>query len=302
MSEKVYSQIASRASLGQIAVFFAGSNPLNAAFRLLKVWLEEHRIEFVQIDLEQDRELACLYSAEPDATKLPILCLDGRVVATGSLIQALVETGRLQRLLDRRDDAHTPVIAVTDQALTFWRAALRSSSDVIRLSISERFEHSICVDAAQPEDLNLTIGDVLVVLDQQSAARANGLAIDWVTTENVSGFRVANPNQAPRVREIHCECLASILAEPTLPLLIDVRTNEEYQEERLPKARLLDAELIDALTLLQLSTPLLFYCDNGRRSRRAAQHYVDLGFCDVTTLANGINAWKIHLAKSPSIG
>ena len=75
MSEMVYSQIASWTSLGQNAVFFAGSDPLNAAFRRLKVWLEEDRVEFVQIDIDQDCGFARLNSAELATMSLTISCL-----------------------------------------------------------------------------------------------------------------------------------------------------------------------------------------------------------------------------------
>jgi len=42
---------------------------------------------------------------------------------------------------------------------------------------------------------------------------------------------------------------------PNPPLVIDARTEQEYNDERISGARLLDASLLDALQLLDRRTP-----------------------------------------------
>jgi len=302
MQEKVQSQLARSATGRQVAIFFAGSDPLNSVFRLVAGWLEAHRIEYASVDIDADPTLACLKQKELSEAVLPILCVAGRVAATGSLLQSLLESGQLAPLLRSDPAAPIPVLAVTESALAVWRAALGSPTDAIRLSVSASYEHSLCVDATQPDDVKLTIADLILVMDPLSASRANGVAIDWVTSDTIAGFRIDNPNAAPNPREIGCDDLARILSDPVLPLVIDVRTDDEYQGERLLSSKHLNADLVDALALLDRRTRLLFYCDNGRRSRRAALRYVELGFISVAVLAGGINAWKIHLVKSKIIG
>jgi len=302
MQEKVQIQLARSASAQQVAVFFAGSNPLNPVFGLLVDWLEAHQVKYVVINIDEDPALACLKQKELTHAVLPIICVAGRVAATGPLLQALLECGQIETLLGSDQNVRVPVLAVTDKALAVWRAALGSPSDAIRLNVSTGYEHTLCVDAAQSNDVKLTIADVTLVMDPQSASRANGVAIDWVTSDKVAGFRIDNPNAAPNPREIDCEDLARILADTVLPLIIDVRTDDEYQGERLASSKHLNSDLVDALALLDRRTRLLFYCDNGRRSRKAALHYVESGFVNVAVLAGGINAWKIHLVKSATIG
>jgi len=302
MQEKVQSQLARSAIGRQLAIFFAGSDPLNSLFRRLADWLEALGIEYTSVDIDEDPALACLKQKELSEAILPIICVSGRVAATGPVLQMLLESGQLKALLSSDPAAPVPVLAVTESALAVWRAALGSPGDAIRLNVSASYEHSLCVDAAQSNDVKLTIADVVLVMDPQSAARANGVAIDWVTSDKIAGFRIDNPNAAPNPREIGCDDLARILCEPVLPLVIDVRTDDEYQGERLPSSKHLNADLVDALALLDRRTRLLFYCDNGRRSRRAALRYVEMGFVSVAVLAGGINAWKIYLVKSKTIG
>ena len=300
MEQKVYSQIASRSFGGKVAVFFAGADPLNSTLVGLLSWLGVHQHEYVPVDVEQCADLAPHLCSAQNLELLPILCIDGQVKATRSLLQALLDSGQMAQVLEQA--TATPELAVSEQALAVWRTALRSPADVLRLSISERLEHSLCVDTEQASDIRLVVGDILVALDRPSAARANGIAIDWVEAGDRLGFRISNPNQPTQPKEVTCEQLTRMLEGPVAPLLIDVRTDKEFQDSRIPKFHLLNADLIDTLPMLNRQTPLVFCCDTGRRSRRAALRYVNLGFCDVSTLAGGINAWKLHLAKSPSIG
>jgi monothiol glutaredoxin len=254
------------------------------------------------VDIETDESLGCLQGIGPDNALLPILCVQGQVAAAGSLITDLLDDGQLETLISTHGATKTPVIAVSPEALAVWQAALTGPSDAIRLAVSAKFEHSLSVDAPQPGDIRLLISDIPLVIDQQSASRVDGLAIDWVKGNDTAGFRINNPNVLPNPREVDCETLERMLLASVQPLVIDVRTDDEYQSERLPTSKHLNAALIDALALLDRHTQLLFCCDNGRRSRRAALHYVELGFADVASLTGGLNAWKIHLAKSKTIG
>jgi|GEM_PF-718679 len=302
MIEMLRNQLSKAASAGQVVVFFTGSDPLDPVFRPLVDWLEAHGINHYTVDVDSDESLACVKQRHLASTILPIICVDGRVLATRPLLGPLLDSGQLQTLLTPAGCTAGPVLAVTKAALAVWRAALGSPADVIRLRISAGFEHSLTVDSAEPGDLRLDISGVPLVMDAPSASRANGVGIDWVTRKDTAGFRIDNPNAAPNPRELDCISLAQVLAGPAVPLIIDARTEDEYQVERLPASKHLNGDLVDALAVLDRRTHLLFYCDNGRRSRRAALHYVEQGFTNVALLAGGIQAWKIHLAKSDAIG
>ncbi|MDI9499056.1 MAG: rhodanese-like domain-containing protein [Bacillota bacterium] len=73
-------------------------------------------------------------------------------------------------------------------------------------------------------------------------------------------------------------------------LIIDVRTEAEYESGHLPGARLHPHQRI-ALTLTEeapdLGTPLILYSRTGRRSSKACQLLRQLGYTDVSD-AGGI--------------
>lgn len=89
--------------------------------------------------------------------------------------------------------------------------------------------------------------------------------------------------------------LQQMLQQETAPLLLDVRTDQEYAEGHIPGAVLLPYDLITdhtASTLAPSRTqPIVVYCRSGRRSALAAETLADLGYTtiyDFGTLANWI--------------
>jgi monothiol glutaredoxin len=186
------------------------------------------------------------------------------------------------------DGPAAPSIAVDAETLLRFRAALTHPEAVIRLAIDDAFEHLVCVDERRESDLELVVSDVTLVLDPKSAARADGMGIEWVTTEAGEGFRICNPNRPHEVRYVDRTFLESEAAAKDQLLVVDARTEEEYQTGHLAEARLLDARLIDALSKLDRAVPLLFYCSNGVRSRRAAEHYQKAGYRTVYCLSGGL--------------
>jgi rhodanese-related sulfurtransferase/Fe-S cluster assembly iron-binding protein IscA len=225
-----------------------------------------------------------------------MLYVNGHLMGGGRLLKQLADSGQLGRLVEQPIN-RLPKIAASSLAIAQLKRALKSPTNVVRLTISDELCHDLCVDEVRPRDIELVIGELTLVLDQSSASRADGVAIDWIERPEGSGFRIDNSNVVAASRSVDCAFLAEWLAGPVPPLLIDARTEEEYLAGRLPEARLLDAELLDALLLLDRRTSLAFYCKNGTRSDRAARHHKELGFVDVATLAGGFDAWKRHFGQ-----
>jgi len=161
---------------------------------------------------------------------------------------------------------------------------------VIRLVIDAEFEPTLFVDRRGDSDLLLEFGDVPMVLDQASAARADGLAIEWVEQAGGAGLRLSNPNRPDPIRLVDAAFLESCKSAMHECLVIDVRTEEEYQAGHLAGARLLDEQLIDALQKLDRRVPLLFTCNSGIRSRKAAEHYRRAGFLRTLCLEGGLRS------------
>lgn len=86
--------------------------------------------------------------------------------------------------------------------------------------------------------------------------------------------------------------LAPRLAREDAPLLVDVRTVEEYQLGHLPTALSLPlAELPDRLGELDGTRELVVYCSGSTRAQQACRRLGDVGFTRLRRLAGGSEAW-----------
>jgi rhodanese-related sulfurtransferase/rubrerythrin len=82
--------------------------------------------------------------------------------------------------------------------------------------------------------------------------------------------------------------------------LLDVRQPGEYEESRIPGAKLIPLpQLTDSLDELDQSKPTIVYCAIGGRSRMAAQLLSGKGFEKVYNLKGGIKAWNGLKAEGP---
>lgn len=86
----------------------------------------------------------------------------------------------------------------------------------------------------------------------------------------------------------------SLIAEPNVQLL-DVRTQEEFDEGHISGATLIDVNdstfIEKAMGVLDIQRPVAVYCRSGRRSARAASQLAGNGLT-VTNLNGGVIAWQ----------
>jgi len=77
--------------------------------------------------------------------------------------------------------------------------------------------------------------------------------------------------------------------------LIDVRTAEEYSQERIAKSQNIDVRspnFDEEITQLDKEKPVLVYCRSGKRSARCAKKLESAGFVKIYDLSGGIAKWK----------
>ena len=92
--------------------------------------------------------------------------------------------------------------------------------------------------------------------------------------------------------EMSCEA-AKIMAEETGFIVLDVRTQEEYDEAHIPGAVNIANETIgydDIPELPDKDQVLLVYCRSGRRSKEASEKLAALGYTNIVEFG-GINSW-----------
>ncbi|MBQ6080540.1 MAG: rhodanese-like domain-containing protein [Muribaculaceae bacterium] len=94
--------------------------------------------------------------------------------------------------------------------------------------------------------------------------------------------------------DVGVEEFQTLIADPNVQLL-DVRTQEEFDEGHISGATLVDVNdstfIEKAMGVLDVQRPVAVYCRSGRRSARAASQLAANGLT-VTNLNGGVIAWQ----------
>jgi phage shock protein E len=115
-------------------------------------------------------------------------------------------------------------------------------------------------------------------------------AQDETPTESSASVAAAGVSVVPP------EEAAATLADPPEDLVIlDVRTQEEFDEGHIEGAVLLDIyrdDFAEELATFDRDVPYVLYCRSGNRSQQARQMMADLGFASVQDVDGGIVGWQ----------
>ncbi|MDH5672010.1 MAG: rhodanese-like domain-containing protein [Myxococcales bacterium] len=188
-----------------------------------------------------------------------------------------------------KNEAKVPTITLTEAAQKAISEATAEEEGSLRLTVSPRFEYELSVDEERDADLVIDAGGIQVLVDRMSAKRADGVCIDF--SEAGGGFRIDNPNEPPKVRELRPAELKKLLDGEDAPTLVDVRPAEERALAAIAGALPLD-DAAETLAALDRDKPIAFYCHHGMRSRAAAERFLADGFRKVYNLGGGIEAWS----------
>ncbi|MGM9567321.1 MAG: rhodanese-like domain-containing protein [Clostridia bacterium] len=94
--------------------------------------------------------------------------------------------------------------------------------------------------------------------------------------------------------QITAEEAAELMAEETDYILLDVRTEEEFEAEHIPGAICVPNETIGTDAIPELpdkDQTILIYCRSGNRSKDAAEKLVQQGYTHIIEFG-GINDWN----------
>ncbi len=132
----------------------------------------------------------------------------------------------------------------------------------------------------------------VLYLERASAARADGIRIDFVESPGGMAFKIDNPNEPPHVKRIAPKELKSLLDRGHIALF-DVRPAAERAVASIAQARALDDEEgRKALLAMKRDSAIALHCHHGVRSRAAAEGLLREGFTNVYNLEGGIEAWS----------
>mgnify|MGYP005816264697 CR=1 FL=1 len=224
----------------------------------------------------------------------PQLYINGQFVGGCDIVKELFATGELYDVLGKeKPEVKLPSVTITPAAKQAVLAASEGESvSALRIEISPKFEYALSVDAPGEGDLQVQSEGLTLVFDRQSALRADGLSIDFLEADG-GGFKIDNPNEPPRVKQIGPRDLKALIDSGKPFELFDVRTPEERSIVQLEQAQHFDKAAQEKLAKLDKDTPIYFHCHHGGRSQQAAEHYLRQGFKHVFNLAGGIDAYAL---------
>lgn len=250
--------------------------------------------DYLTVDVLADesiRQGIKLYGQWPT---IPQLYVRGELIGGSDIIGNMYNSGELHGMFDLPAPQRvTPQIAISDAAAEAIRNGLADEPGLaLHLKIDPRWQAQFFLKPAEGNEIVAEAAGIRILLDLDSARRADGLEIDWVDGLQGSGLAIRNPNAPPPVAEMSTAELARLAEQGQAPLLFDVRPPEDQQRYPFPLARALDAQAMEELRALDRQTPLAFLCHHGVSSRQAAEHFRQQGFRSVYNISGGVEAWS----------
>jgi len=146
----------------------------------------------------------------------------------------------------------TPVIRISDSARkAFQDAGMDAAGDSPRVTISPRFENDLFFGPKVESDIVVVCDGITILLDPPSAARADGVSIDFVQGPNGSGFKFDNPNKpgTPKEIELKRECEATLIASGERVQLsqgerVVLKEDARVRVQTVPGVAQLDVEIV----------------------------------------------------------
>ncbi|HSO38002.1 MAG TPA: Grx4 family monothiol glutaredoxin [Labilithrix sp.] len=255
--------------------------------------LKETGVPFETINVLSDpavRDGIKEYSSWPT---IPQLYVDGEFLGGCDIVKEMYAAGDLQKKLGVVEQpVAAPKITLDERAAKAIKDADDGSGEHLRLEIGAEFQYELYFGPKQAGDIEVVASGLTVLFDKASAKRADGIRIQWVDTADGGAFKIENPNEPARVKNLTAPELKAWMDEGRKFELVDVRTEDEQKLAKIDSARLLDDSVEKHLLSLDKKTPIVFQCHHGMRSRSAAERFLRQGFSNVYNLEGGIEAWS----------
>jgi rhodanese-related sulfurtransferase len=127
----------------------------------------------------------------------------------------------------------------------------------------------------------------------QVCQRNGGLPVAEVTETILAS------HEAEQKMQISPEDLSRRLQDPNPPVIVDVRSREEWDAVHLEDSQFLTQELMqEIMTTWPKDREVVVLCHHGVRSMDAASYFAGHGFSSVKSLSGGIDAWSVQVDSS----
>jgi len=104
-----------------------------------------------------------------------------------------------------------------------------------------------------------------------------------------------------KIINLDSESFERKLSQDENAVILDVRTQQEYNEYRIPNSLLIDIyrpTFLNEIEKLDRTKNYYVYCHSGARSYQAAAKMVKLGFDNLFNLSGGIASWYGEIEES----
>jgi monothiol glutaredoxin len=301
MSDPVHAQIEAIIQQHRVVLFMKGTPDMpQCGFSATAAGiLDDLGVEFHGVNVLADPEVRQGIKAYSQWPTIPQLYIDQEFVGGSDIVKQMSENGELHQMLGIEFVEPTaPSITVTDAMKQAIVGAGTGPGEYARFIVSPRFQYQLGIDRQKPGDFIVESNGVQILVDRGSAARADGVTLDFEGGSG-GGVLIDNPNEPAQVRQLDVRSLAAMLEGDRELRLIDVRTAGERATANLSdRAELLDDAKRAELEALPKDTPLVFFCHHGGRSAQAARYFVDQGFRRVFNVQGGIDAWSMFVDSS----
>lgn len=227
---------------------------------------------------------------------IPQLYVGGQFMGGSDIVREMHASGELAKALGVTGDVAAPQVTISDAAAKAFRdAGAGAGDDKLHVEVSPRFDYNLYFGPAEKGEIEVESNGIKIGMAPSTARRADGLVIDFVTGPEGSGFKLTSPQEPAKVRPISAKEVKAWIAQGKAFELIDVRTDREREIAIIEGARHLDSDAEEHLSTLDKTTPIVFHCHHGVRSRSAAEHFLSKGFKNVYNLSGGIDAWSLEV-------
>src|SRR5262245_27073903 len=199
--------------------------------------------KYTTVNILSDADIRTGMKEFSDWPTFPQLFVNGEFVGGADIVRQMHESGDLEKKLGNLvAPAKQPAVTVSQRAAKELIEALKEggSGDVIHLTITPSWEHQLDIGPKEASHVTIQSAGVTVQLDRASAARADGVLIDFVEASDGAGFKIDNPNRPATVREVAPKELKALLDSGKIEHLYDVRTDKERGIAKIAGARQLD--------------------------------------------------------------
>lgn len=125
-----------------------------------------------------------------------------------------------------------------------------------------------------------------------------GAAADSNGNGNSNGSNATNDSSnSSSYQQVDAETAKELIDTEDDYVILDVRTQAEYDESHIPGAILIPHDTVTTAAedaLPDRDQLILVYCRSGNRSKQASQTLVDLGYTNVVEFG-GINSWPYEV-------